>query len=275
MKSKLISIPYTVGIIKPHVAMQEDKVDEIYRILDRHNFEVFTQKRKILSREETLNLFWPHRKREFYNEIEEHLLTAESIIFLLINKIDKVYDMEREMEVKLESPIVRWKELIGHKDPAEAGNQEPLKGEFSKNEETGELEEGEKQQRLRAIYGKNEIRNAFWGSDDAKAANKERDIFLLPIPEKPPDFSYIRTKVSIDNILKFMFPPNLEHSNSTGRLDLFALYGPTVNYHSVDSCFCNRCIKVAKKQLVESIETKKFQESQSKVLGESTLNKSK
>lgn len=99
--------------------------------------------------------------------------------------------------------------------------------------------------RLRGEYGVDAIRNGFWGSDDAKNANRERDIFLLPIPEKPPVFSYVKTKVSIDNILKFMFPPNLEHSNSTGRLDLFALYGPTVNYHSVDH-FCHQCIKTAK-----------------------------
>ena len=107
--------------------------------------------------------------------------------------------------------------------------------------------------RLRATYGKDAIKNAFGGSDDPKAANKERDVFLLPIPEKPPEFSYIRTKVSTETILKFMFPPNLEHSNSTGRLDLFALYGPTVLYHSVDSCFCEQCIKVAKAQLKTAI----------------------
>lgn len=42
--------------------------------------------------------------------------------------------------------------------------------------------------------------NSFYGSDDAKAANKERDVFLLPIPERPPAFEYIRTKVSLDMI---------------------------------------------------------------------------
>jgi hypothetical protein len=26
MKSKLISIPYTVGLIKPHIALRDDKV---------------------------------------------------------------------------------------------------------------------------------------------------------------------------------------------------------------------------------------------------------
>jgi len=64
-----------------------------------------------------LNLFYPYRQKDFYSEIEEHMVTAESIILLLINKIDKVYDPEREVEVKLESPIVRWKDLLGDKDP--------------------------------------------------------------------------------------------------------------------------------------------------------------
>ena len=60
----------------------------------------------------------------------------------------------------------------------------------------------------------------------------------------------------MDTILKFLFPPNLEHSNSTGRLDLFALYGPIVCYHSVDACFCKTCIKTAKLQLDEAIREK-------------------
>lgn len=41
MKSKLISIPYTIGIIKPHIALDEPKLNQVYDILDKHNFEVF------------------------------------------------------------------------------------------------------------------------------------------------------------------------------------------------------------------------------------------
>jgi hypothetical protein len=48
----------------------------------------------------------------------------------------------------------------------------------------------------------------------------------------------------------------LEHSNTTGRLDLLALYGPIVLYHSVDSCFCKNCVKIAKGQLEETIREK-------------------
>jgi len=61
MKSKLISIPYTVGIIKPHIALNESKVEEIHQLLDKHNFEIFHQRRKILSKEEILNLFYAYR----------------------------------------------------------------------------------------------------------------------------------------------------------------------------------------------------------------------
>jgi hypothetical protein len=28
-------------LIKPHMALREDKLDEIYKKLDQHNFEVF------------------------------------------------------------------------------------------------------------------------------------------------------------------------------------------------------------------------------------------
>ena len=41
MKSKLIAIPYTIGIIKPHIALKDDKVEEIMKTLDQNNFEVF------------------------------------------------------------------------------------------------------------------------------------------------------------------------------------------------------------------------------------------
>lgn len=154
------------------------------------------------------------------------MLTAESLVLLLINKVETIYDEQKEEDVKLESPIIRFKRLVGDKDPSDAKTKDP--------------------NCMRAKFGIDLIKNGFYCSDDPKSANKERDIFLFPIPEKPPVFSYVRTKVALNTILKFLFPPNLEHSNTTGRLDLFALYGPIVLYHSVDSCFCKVCIKVAK-----------------------------
>jgi len=135
----------------------------------------------------------------------------------------------------MEDPITRFKKLLGNKNPPEAKT--------------------ESADSLRAKYGLDIIKNGFWGSDDPKSANKERDIFKFPIPEKIPDFfNYDWYKVTIDNLFKFIFPANLEHSNSTGRLDVFALYGPTVAYHSVDKCFCHACMKIAKKWLYETLD---------------------
>jgi hypothetical protein len=53
------------------------------------------------------------------------MLTAESIVLLLINKVETVYDEAKEEDIKLESPIVRWKKLIGSKEPAEAKTINP------------------------------------------------------------------------------------------------------------------------------------------------------
>lgn len=71
-----------------------------------------------------------------------------------------------------------------------------------------------------------------------------------------------------------MFPPNLEHSNSTGRLDLFALYGPTVNYHSVEH-FCPKCIKIAKDQLKVAIARKQAESRKKAGLGDTMTSDSK
>jgi len=206
------------------------------QILDDNNLEVFHSKKKVLASQEVLNLFYHFRNAPFFEQIKKHLLTAESLVLILVNKVESVYDEQKEEDVKLDSPIVRWKRLIGDKDPAEAKAKDPGC--------------------LRAKYGVDIIKNAFHGSDDPKGANRERDIFLFPVPEKPPEFQYMKTKLALDTVLKFLFPPNLEHSNATGRLDLVALYGPVVNYHSVDSCFCKNCVRTAKTQLEEAIREK-------------------
>jgi nucleoside-diphosphate kinase len=236
MKSKLIPIPYTIGILKPHLALNEEKTAEIMQKVEENHFEIFHSKRKILTKQEVENLFAVHRNRTYFEEIKEHMMTGESLVLLLINARETYWDEEKEMDVREEDPITRWKKLLGDKDPEVAKTETP---------------DG-----LRAKYGASIIKNGFYCSDDPKNANKDRDIFLFPVPEKPPVFQFVRTKVTLQTILKFLFPPNLEHSNSTGRLDLFALYGPVCNYHSVDKCFCSKCIKVAKLRLSETIAEK-------------------
>jgi hypothetical protein len=169
------------------------------------------------------------------------MMSADSLIMVLINKVDSKIDPVSNEEVKLDDPITRFKKLLGNKNPPDAKSEAP--------------------DSLRAKYGVDVIRNGFWGSDDAKAANKERDIFKFPIPEKIPEFKFERFKVTVEDIMKFIFPSNLEHSNSTGRLDVLALYGPTVAYHSVDKCFCSKCVKIAKERLNETLNEQNLEET--------------
>ena len=73
-------------------------------------------------------MFYPYKEESFYADIEEHMMTADSIVMLLINKVDKVWDEDKGEDVKLESPIVRWKQLLGNKDPEVAKTEDPIKG---------------------------------------------------------------------------------------------------------------------------------------------------
>ena len=214
-------------------------MEKVYDKLRENHFEVFHEVKKILTKEEILNLFYKHRNAPYYAEIEEHMMTAESVVLLLVNDKETVpAEEEGEEEIKLDSPVVRWKKLIGNRNPEEAKTEDP--------------------DCLRAIWGTDEIKNGFYGADTPLAANKERDIFLFPIPERPPVFEFIRTKITMDMILSFCFPPNLEHANSTGRLDLIALYGPIVKYHSVDYSFHGDSVRIAKEQLQSSIREKEM-----------------
>jgi nucleoside diphosphate kinase len=73
MKSKLIPIAYTVGLIKPNIALKDDKVAEIMDTIDKNDFEVFHQKKKTLTNEEILNLYYNYRNSDWYPELKEHL----------------------------------------------------------------------------------------------------------------------------------------------------------------------------------------------------------
>ena len=45
-----------------------------------------------MAKEEILNLLYPYRNATFFADIQEHLMTAESIVMVLINKVETVYD---------------------------------------------------------------------------------------------------------------------------------------------------------------------------------------
>lgn len=102
---------------------------------------------------------------------------------------------------------------------------------------------------MRAKFGKTILKNELHGSDTPSDANKERDVFKFPIPQKIPEFHFDKMKLKMETLFKFLFPPNLEHANVNERLDIFALYGPILNYHSVDKCLCIPCSRNGKEVL--------------------------
>ena len=203
-------------------------------MLDQNEFTIKERKQDKLTKQEVMNLFTKHKAADFYQQIVNEMTSGESWCFVLTNQHETKFDEEKKENVKVENPIERIKKLIGDKDPDVARSTDP--------------------NLWRSIYGKNIISNAFFSSDSAKDANREREIFHFGIPLNPPEFHHEKNKILLDDLLKFIFPPNLEHSNSTGRLDLFALYGPVLNYHSVDTCFCKNCTPLAKRVLKIRIE---------------------
>lgn len=52
-------------------------------------------------------------------------MTGDSLILLLINSRETYWDEEKEMDVREEDPITRWKKLLGNKDPEVAKSEEP------------------------------------------------------------------------------------------------------------------------------------------------------
>ena len=101
-------------------------MEAFYKKLDENHFDIFHQVKKILTKEEVLNLFYKYRNAPFFLDIQEHLMTAESVVLLLVNKVDTLpAENDGEEDIKLESPVVRWKQLIGHRSPEEAKLQDP------------------------------------------------------------------------------------------------------------------------------------------------------
>lgn len=115
---------------------------------------------KTLTEEEVQNLFYKHIDKEYFFQLNQYLTSGPSAILVLINK-EEIYIDSNGMEKKYDPPIIRWKQMIGNKDPKLA---EP--------------------DSLRKFYGLDIIKNEFGGSDNATEAYKELSLFGLTCPVK-------------------------------------------------------------------------------------------
>lgn len=214
--SKMEQIPYTVAIIKPDTSANTEKVNRVLDRIHQVGLAIYEQETRTLEKEDIINLFSKHKNRDFFHDIMDYMMSGPCVILLLT--------------MPSGDPIRVWKETIGPSDPLEAKTKKP--------------------DSLRAQLGTSLIRNELYGSDDPRNANREREIFYLPTPVKEPDFVYDNCLITLDTLLNFLFPSNLEHPDVCGRLDVFAVYGPVVNYHSVDTgCFCGNCSRIGKEAI--------------------------
>ena len=101
-----------------------------------------------MTNEEIANLYFKHTTKEYYPSIVEYMTSGPVAILILINKNDTYID-DNGIKTPYESPIIRWKELIGNKDPIQAKTSNPTC--------------------LRVLYGIDLIKNEFWGSDTPSA----------------------------------------------------------------------------------------------------------
>lgn len=69
-------------------------------------------------------------------------------------------------------------------------------------------------------------------------------------------FEVDKNYLTVDQICKFLKPPDLDHPILVNRLDMFAVYGPSTDQHKINHCFCKKCEKVLQNTLQKSSITK-------------------
>ena len=227
-KAKLLD--YTVGIIHPDIITESIQCRKIIEKIQSNNFNIFNFLFKTLTKEEIKNLYFKHTTKDYFNNIIEHMTCGPVAILVLTNKEDTYMD-ENGIKTYYNSPIQRWKEMIGDKDPSVAKADENS---------------------LRGIYGTDLIMNGFWGSDNGSDAYRELSMFMLPLPALPPKFVYDENLINLKTLMNFLIPPKPDHPDICGRLDLVGKYGPIMDYHVLDICICLSCRKKIKDILKKS-----------------------
>lgn len=247
-KAKLLN--YTIAIIQPQLIAKSITCRVLIDKIDKNNFEVFNFSKKIPTEEEIANLYFKHVGNNYFKDIVEFMTCAPVAILVLINK-EETYLDEHGIKTYYQSPIVRWKEMIGHKDPNVAKSTNP--------------------DSLRGLYGESIIKNGFWGSDNPSDAFRELSCFMLPLPSVSPKFAFEDHLMDINTILRFLVPVKPDHPDVSGRLDILARYGPVVNHHLLDKCICTDCRKEVRARLVESGKTMKL--AKDKIVSDEFISK--
>ena len=174
-RNKALFLDYTIAILKPNIVSNSKKVKLLINIyfsfqcrvivdkIEKANFEIFDVKLKTLTEEEVANLFYKHTQKGYYQNILDYMTSGPVAILILTNLEDSYVD-ESGITVLYLSPILRFKELIGNKDPTLAKSQNA--------------------NCLRALYGSDIVFNEFYSSDSLQDAYRELNCFMMELPVK-------------------------------------------------------------------------------------------
>lgn len=63
------NLAYTIAIVKPSVALHDDTVQDIIELIEKENFIIKSMLKRELIRQEVINLFNRHLRKDYFNQI--------------------------------------------------------------------------------------------------------------------------------------------------------------------------------------------------------------
>ena len=132
------NIQKTLSIIKPD-AVQRNLTEEIKSIFKKNGFEIISEKKIMISKEEAEKFYIVHQTKPFYEDLCNYL-SSGPIVVMILSK---------------ENAILANRELMGATNPEDA-----------------------KEGTIRKKYGLSIDKNSVHGSDSEENAKKEIDFFF-------------------------------------------------------------------------------------------------
>ena len=132
------NIQKTLSIIKPD-AVQRNLTEEIKSIFKKNSFEIISEKKIKISKEEAEKFYIVHQTKPFYDDLCNYLSSGPIVVMIL----------------RKENAVLANRELMGATNPAEA-----------------------KEGTIRKKYGLSIDKNSVHGSDSQENAKIEIDFFF-------------------------------------------------------------------------------------------------
>merc|ERR1712168_574040 len=146
MADNAIPLERTLALIKPDSV---DDSSEIERIIKTSGFSILAQRRVKLSPEQVSDFYAEHYGKMFFTNLVSYMSSGPVVALVLAKK----------------NAIADWRRVMGPTNPIEARESFP--------------------DTLRALFGKDNTRNAVHGSDSVLSANREISFFFPQMITEP------------------------------------------------------------------------------------------